>query len=190
MKKNFSPKNGVTYATPKTYSFNNHLHLSHPTILSIRINIALSFPDAFDNALFIHGGNVLIAALKSDRHGLGVLRLKDMLEEERPVVFPEESIALIRTVRTVPEIFTPGESEQIYADHYKHEQGKVCNISPAYHLLLESGFANMREQVRAAKAHPERHRNLIVRVWGWSGYFAELDECYQNHIIKRMELAV
>jgi formate C-acetyltransferase len=22
-----------------------------------------------------------------------------------------------------------------------------------------------------AKAHPERYKNLIVRVWGWSGYF-------------------
>ena len=45
-----------------------------------------------------------------------------------------------------------------------------------------------RDELLDAKAHPENHRNLIVRVWGWSGYFVELDECYQNHIIKRMEL--
>ena len=32
--------------------------------------------------------------------------------------------------------------------------------------------------------------NLIVRVWGWSGYFVELDKCYQDHIMARMELAV
>ncbi|MDT8298062.1 MAG: glycine radical domain-containing protein, partial [Spirochaetaceae bacterium] len=36
-----------------------------------------------------------------------------------------------------------------------------------------------------AKAHPERHQNLIVRVWGWSGYFCELDAEYQDHIIAR-----
>jgi formate C-acetyltransferase len=36
-----------------------------------------------------------------------------------------------------------------------------------------------------AQKHPERHRNLIVRVWGWSGYFCELDEVYQDHIIAR-----
>lgn len=36
-----------------------------------------------------------------------------------------------------------------------------------------------------AKAHPERHRNLIVRVWGWSGYFCELDTEYQDHILAR-----
>ena len=38
-----------------------------------------------------------------------------------------------------------------------------------------------------AKKHPERHRDLIVRVWGWSGYFVELDECYQDHIIERIK---
>jgi formate C-acetyltransferase len=36
-----------------------------------------------------------------------------------------------------------------------------------------------------AKKHPERHRNLIVRVWGWSGYFCELEEPYQDHVIAR-----
>ena len=38
-----------------------------------------------------------------------------------------------------------------------------------------------------AIAHPEKHRNLIVRVWGWSGYFVELDECHQNNVIDRIE---
>ena len=47
-----------------------------------------------------------------------------------------------------------------------------------------------REKMLDAKKHPENYKNLIVRVWGWSGYFVELDECYQDHIIKRMELAV
>lgn len=37
----------------------------------------------------------------------------------------------------------------------------------------------------AARDHPERHRNLIVRVWGWSGYFCELAPEYQEHIIGR-----
>ncbi len=36
-----------------------------------------------------------------------------------------------------------------------------------------------------AKAHPELHKNLIVRVWGWSGYFCELAPEYQDHIIAR-----
>ena len=36
-----------------------------------------------------------------------------------------------------------------------------------------------------AKKHPEKHRNLIVRVWGWSGYFCELAPEYQDHVIAR-----
>jgi pyruvate-formate lyase len=36
-----------------------------------------------------------------------------------------------------------------------------------------------------AKINPEMHRNLIVRVWGWSGYFCELTSEYQDHIIAR-----
>jgi len=44
-----------------------------------------------------------------------------------------------------------------------------------------------RDRLLEAKAHPEEHKNLIVRVWGWSGYFCELDTEYQDHIIKRTE---
>jgi formate C-acetyltransferase len=47
-----------------------------------------------------------------------------------------------------------------------------------------------REKLFDAKVHPENHRNLIVRVWGWSGYFVELDECYQDHVINRIEFGV
>lgn len=36
-----------------------------------------------------------------------------------------------------------------------------------------------------AMKHPERHKNLIVRVWGWSGYFCELAKEYQLQILKR-----
>ena len=41
-----------------------------------------------------------------------------------------------------------------------------------------------------AQAHPENYRNLVVRVWGWSGYFTELDRCYQDHILRRADLTV
>lgn len=41
------------------------------------------------------------------------------------------------------------------------------------------------ERLKDAQKHPENYPNLIVRVWGWSGYFNELDPEYQNHIIRR-----
>ena len=42
-----------------------------------------------------------------------------------------------------------------------------------------------RDVLLDAQKHPENYPNLIVRVWGWSGYFNELDLPYQEHIIRR-----
>lgn len=47
-----------------------------------------------------------------------------------------------------------------------------------------------RDDLIDAQQHPERYRNLIVRVWGWSGYFTELDKEFQDHIISRATLSV
>lgn len=47
-----------------------------------------------------------------------------------------------------------------------------------------------REVLLDAEAHPENYPNLIVRVWGWSGYFCELDPDYRKHIIARTEFTV
>ena len=44
-----------------------------------------------------------------------------------------------------------------------------------------------RERLLDAQKHPEDYPNLIVRVWGWSGYWNELDPKYQNHVISRLE---
>ena len=44
-----------------------------------------------------------------------------------------------------------------------------------------------RETLLDAQKHPEKYPQLIVRVWGWSGYFNELDLCYQQHVIRRLE---
>ena len=44
-----------------------------------------------------------------------------------------------------------------------------------------------RDVLLEAQRHPERYRNLIVRIWGWSAYFNELDVEFQNHVIARQE---
>jgi len=46
-----------------------------------------------------------------------------------------------------------------------------------------------RETLLAAQAAPENYSNLIVRIWGWSAYFVELDREYQDHVISRQEFA-
>jgi pyruvate formate-lyase/glycerol dehydratase family glycyl radical enzyme len=43
------------------------------------------------------------------------------------------------------------------------------------------------ETLRAAQAHPEKYRDLIVRVAGYSDYFCDLTRALQNEIIARTE---
>lgn len=70
---------------------------------------------------------------------------------------------------------------------------KVAALIRSYILLgghqIQINAVN-RDRLLDAQRHPEQYRNLIVRVWGWSGYFVELDREYQNHIIRRMELTL
>ena len=47
-----------------------------------------------------------------------------------------------------------------------------------------------RNALLDAKLHPENHKNLIVRIWGWSAYFVELDTEYQDHVIARQTFEV
>lgn len=47
-----------------------------------------------------------------------------------------------------------------------------------------------RDRLSDAKLHPEKYPDLIVRVWGWSGYFNELDTAYQDHVIRRTEFTL
>ncbi len=73
---------------------------------------------------------------------------------------------------------------------FKHSEGitKVAQLVQTYinmggHQLQLNAVS--REQMLDAQAHPEAHGNLIVRVWGWSGHFVQLDKGYQDQIIER-----
>ena len=46
------------------------------------------------------------------------------------------------------------------------------------------------EAMRKAQKNPEAYRQLVVRIWGWSAYFVELDEAYQNHVMTRQEFSI
>ncbi len=46
------------------------------------------------------------------------------------------------------------------------------------------------EEMKDAQLHPELHRQLVVRIWGWSAYFVELDKPYQDHVMARKEYSV
>lgn len=46
------------------------------------------------------------------------------------------------------------------------------------------------EAMKEAQKHPELYRQLVVRIWGWSAYFVELDTDFQNHVMARQEYSV
>ena len=84
---------------------------------------------------------------------------------------------------------------EIHENTFRNDDGvkKVAALVKAFIDLgghqLQLNSIN-RDVLLDAQKHPEDHKNLIVRVWGWSGYFNELDVEYQNHIISRTEFAV
>jgi formate C-acetyltransferase len=73
---------------------------------------------------------------------------------------------------------------------FKDEESKekVAMLVQSFIKLGGSQFqlnALNRDMLLDAQKSPDEYRNLIVRVWGWSAYFIELDKEYQDHIISR-----
>ncbi len=74
---------------------------------------------------------------------------------------------------------------------FRNDEGteKVAQLVRSFILLGGHQLqlnAVSRETLQAAMAHPEEHRSLIVRVWGWSGHFVQLDQAYQEQIMERV----
>ena len=76
------------------------------------------------------------------------VRLKRMLEAEKPVILPEERIVVTRTIKDIPSIYTKEEWDEIARTHYLHEKGDLCNISPNYEAMLRKGLGTMLDEVR------------------------------------------
>lgn len=81
------------------------------------------------------------------------------------------------------------------ASMFKDEESvkKVAALVKAYidmgghQLQLNAVNSDM---LKAAQEHPEEHRQLVVRIWGWSAYFVELDKEYQDHVLRRQQYTV
>ena len=70
---------------------------------------------------------------------------------------------------------------------------KVAQLVKAFVTLgghqLQLNAVNL-DRMKEAQEHPELHRQLVVRIWGWSAYFVELDRAYQDHVMARQEYTV
>jgi formate C-acetyltransferase len=84
---------------------------------------------------------------------------------------------------------------EIHDNTFRNEDG-IKKVAFLVKTFIERGGHQLqlnsvnRETLLDAQKHPEDHKNLIVRVWGWSGYFNELSVEYQNHIISRTEYMI
>lgn len=117
-----------------------------------------------------------------------------------------------------PNLFTktPGPVSVIHSFTKQH-LGRVCNGGPLTLEFASSMFADPEstaklaelvrffilrgghqlqlnavnaEKLKDAQKHPENYGQLVVRIWGWSAYFVELDKEYQDHVIARQEYTV
>ena len=93
-------------------------------------------------------------------------RLEFVFDKEIPVVLPDEKIAYFRTLKEIPEILTQNEWETIKRNHYVHELGKVCNISPNYEATIAIGLEAQKEkaQERLNNAKNEKEAGFLEAV--------------------------
>ncbi len=77
-------------------------------------------------------------------------------------------------------------ASSMFADHEGVE--KVAALVKAFIDMgghqLQLNAVNA-EKLHDAQKHPENYKQLVVRIWGWSAYFVELDKEYQDHVIAR-----
>ena len=72
-------------------------------------------------------------------------------------------------------------------------QNQIDNLVALLDGYVEKGGHHLnvnvftRETLLDAQAHPEKYQQLVVRIWGWSAYFVELDKEYQDHVMLRQE---
>ncbi|MBR6239696.1 MAG: pyruvate formate-lyase [Clostridia bacterium] len=114
-----------------------------------------------------------------------VRRLRFMLENEKPVVFNDEKIALMRTVPVIQEIFTPEEFEKIASEHYIHEQGKICNINPMYSMLVDCGFDSKRAEIKESlKTKEGKQRETLLAMLETMDIIQEFCERYRQEAVR------
>ena len=67
---------------------------------------------------------------------------------------------------------------------------KVATLVKTYITLgghqLQLNAVNTDKLLDAQK-NPDKYRQLVVRIWGWSAYFVELDKEYQDHVLRRQQ---
>jgi formate C-acetyltransferase len=102
--------------------------------------------------------------------------------------------AVIKSASKIDHLRTGGTLlNQKFSPEFFEDEGSYHNLTAlirSYFSLdghhIQFNVVNA-ETLREAQKHPELHRDLIVRVAGYSDYFNDLGEDLQNEIIRRTE---
>lgn len=76
------------------------------------------------------------------------------------------------------------------------EESSIQKIAMFVKAYIEMGGHQLQlnavntKKLLQAQEHPEKYRQLVVRIWGWSAYFVELDKEYQDHVLKRQQYQI
>lgn len=74
------------------------------------------------------------------------LRLKTVLEQEKPIILEGQKIVFLGTVTDVPGIFTDEEWAEIKAWHFIHQLGYLSNICADYEKVIRGGLEPIRQK--------------------------------------------
>ena len=107
---------------------------------------------SFDDSLEYEKNNVPLPLRVSDR-------LKKMVELEKPIIFPEDHIGFMRTVKNIPDILTEKEKEELSKTYLLFDHALVANISSDYEYTISVGFnkrlAEIREKLKEKNTDKE-----------------------------------
>ena len=79
-----------------------------------------------------------------------VLRARYILDNEKPIVFDDEKITLMRTIPFTPAIFTEEEMNELQKEYWVHESGDFNNFAPDYEKVLTTGFDRLLREIESA----------------------------------------
>ena len=103
---------------------------------------------------------------------------------------------------TVVEHFTAADMQKTlnggpltleFASSMFSEEDSIRKLSMLIKYFISRGGHQLQlnavnpERMREAQRDPDAYRQLVVRIWGWSAYFVELDKPFQDHVIARQE---
>jgi len=72
----------------------------------------------------------------------------------------------------------------------------ISKVAMLIKYFIERGGHQMQlnavnlDAMKEAQKDPDSYRQLVVRIWGWSAYFVELDKDFQDHVMMRQEYSV